>query len=167
MQGPILVSVIHVFRSALVVLLLAAATSVSAHDGSVFEPYLGRWVGDGRLGMRGGETEQVKCRVTYIRGATLASVKQSIRCASAAGSIEVQSEVTESEGILTGTWKEHLHDLSGDVTGTASERGLRLRIRSQNFSANMSIALREERQVIEIHFIEGTLIGLTLSLTRG
>lgn len=160
-------SALHRLRLALLVLLLAAGNCATAQEAGPFDAYLGRWVGDGRLGIRDGATEQVKCRVTYIRGATAAAVKQSIRCASAAGSIEVQSEVSSNDGILTGTWKEHLHDLSGDVTGTASEKGLRIRIRSQGFSANMSIAIREQHQIIEIHFIEGTLIGLTLSLTRG
>lgn len=153
---------------AIALLLLAQGGSGTLAQGAgPFEGYLGRWVGEGRLGMRAGATEQVKCRVTYIRGASEHAVKQSIRCASAAGSIEVQSEVSHNDGTLSGTWKEHLHDLSGDISGTLSEKGLRIRIRSQGFSANMSIVIREQRQIIEIQFLDSALIGLTLALTRG
>lgn len=152
---------------ALLLLGLVGGMQARAQGAGPFDKYFGRWVGEGRLGMREGATELVKCRVTYTRGASAQAMRQSIRCAAASGNIDVQSEISHADGALTGTWKEQVYDLSGDITGNTSERGLRLRVRSQNFSANMSVSLREERQVIEIHFLNSTLIGLTLSLTRG
>lgn len=128
---------------------------------------MGRWVGEGRLGIRNGSTEQVKCRVTYTKGESPSQVQQSIRCASPAGSIEVKSEVSHKNGELSGSWKEMVHDLHGDITGTVTERGLRVRVSGQGMTANMTIILKDGRQIIEIQFMDSTLIGLTLWLTQG
>ena len=76
-------------------LCLAAASAV---DVSPFEKLAGRWVGEGRLGVRDNATESVKCRVTYILASGQDQLKQTIRCASAGGNIEVQSVVSHSGG---------------------------------------------------------------------
>ncbi|HET7156291.1 MAG TPA: hypothetical protein VFI87_13075, partial [Hyphomicrobiaceae bacterium] len=75
-----------------------------AVDTSPFEKLVGRWVGEGRLGVRDNVTEQVKCRVTYVVPGSTDQLQQTIRCASGSGSIEVRSTVTHAAGALTGTW---------------------------------------------------------------
>ena len=72
---------------------LAWLLPASAVDVSPFEKLVGRWVGEGRLGVRDNATENVKCRVTYVVVQGQDQLKQTIRCASASGSIEVQSVV--------------------------------------------------------------------------
>src|SRR5690606_25740120 len=72
---------------------LHCASPASAVDVSPFESLTGRWVGEGRLGVRGGPTEQVRCRVTYVLADTADQLKQAIRCASAGGKVEVRSVV--------------------------------------------------------------------------
>jgi hypothetical protein len=142
----------------------AAACAV---DLSPFDPLVGRWVGEGRLGVRGSATEQVKCRVTYARLASGDQLRQSIRCASAGGNVEVQSVVSHSGGLLTGSWKELVRDWSGGLSGAVTPKGFRVAVRGESLSANMDIALVDSRQVIEIQFIDSSLIGLTLVLEKG
>jgi hypothetical protein len=164
-------------RAALAVLLAAAAVCgaavcgpapASAVDVSPLEGLEGRWVGEGRLGVKGNPTEQVKCRVTYLYARAGDELKQTIRCASAGGSVEVQSAVSHVAGKLTGSWKELVRDLSGGLTGTVTPHGFKVKVRGDSLNANMDIVLINARQVIEIQFINNpTLIGLTLVLERG
>jgi hypothetical protein len=139
----------------------------SAVDVSPLESLTGRWVGEGRLGVKGNPTEQVKCRVTYVYAQEGDQLKQSIRCASAGGSVEVHSVVSHVAGKLTGTWQEAVRNMSGDLAGTVTPRGFKVTVRGEALTANMDIILVKGKQVIEIQFINSTLLGLTLVLERG
>src|SRR5690606_6550889 len=87
------------------VLLAAMPGQAAPADPSTpFANLPGRWVGQGRLGIKDNKPEMVKCRVTYLSGATADDIKQSIRCASAGGKIEVKSEIVHSGGTLSGSW---------------------------------------------------------------
>jgi hypothetical protein len=143
------------------------AEPAAAVDVSPLESLEGRWVGEGRLGVRGNATEQVKCRVTYIYARDGDQLKQTIRCASAGGNVEVQSVVSHLAGKLTGQWKELVRNLSGELEGTATPRGFKVSVKGESLNANMDIILRGTKQLIEIQFINSSLIGLTLVLERG
>lgn len=138
-----------------------------AVDASPFEKLMGRWVGEGRLGVRHNATEQVKCRVTYLVPGPTHQLQQTIRCASGSGSIEVRSTVTHAAGALTGTWTELERKMHGEVTGTVTPRGFKVSIRGEGLQANMDIVVLGTKQVIEIQFIDSSLIGLTLILDKG
>jgi hypothetical protein len=159
------------------VALLAAAAALglavwrpapaSAVDVSPLESLAGRWVGEGRLGVKGNPNEQVKCRVTYVYIRAGDQLRQNIRCASAGGNVEVQSVVSHAAGKLTGTWQELVRDMSGDLVGTVTSRGFKVNVRGDSLTANMDIILVKAKQVIEIQFVNSSLIGLTLVLERG
>jgi hypothetical protein len=148
-------------------LVLPGPLPAKAEPPSPFDKLAGRWVGEGRFGVRDGTTEAVKCRVTYIlAGDSHDELKQSIRCASAGGNVEIQSAVTHKDGNIAGTWKELVRDVSGEVTGTVTPKGFRVAVRGQSLNANMDIVMAGAKQVIEIQFIESSLIGLTLILDK-
>lgn len=153
--------------SALATLVGASSPAVRADPPSTFERLSGRWVGDGRLGITGGSVESVKCRVTYALAQQVTDMKQSIRCASSGGHIEVQSMLHNDSGVLTGKWQELTREWSGGLKGSLTPAGLRVSIQGSEFNANMEVILRNSRQVIEIQFINSTLIGMTLVLVRG
>lgn len=132
-----------------------------------FEAFAGRWVGEGRLGFRQGATEEVKCRVNYIASDEGQSLHQSIRCAAQGGSIDVKTQIKHADGTVSGTWKELTRDWSGTVSGKVSDKSLKVRVSGDQFNANMSVQLRREKQVIEIQFLDSSLIGLTLLLSKG
>jgi hypothetical protein len=148
-------------------LALRCITPVSAVDISPLEALAGRWVGEGRLGVKGNATEHVKCRVTYVYAKEGDQLKQSIRCASAGGNVEVQSVVSHAAGNLTGEWKELVRNWSGDLAGVVTPRGFKVNVRGENLNANMDIILAHSKQIIEIQFVNSSLIGLTLVLERG
>jgi hypothetical protein len=154
-------------------LLLAAAQAIlgprpaSAQDASPFGKLAGRWVGGGRLGIKDGKTESVKCRVTYVLADEARQVRQTIRCATESGTVEVQSTVTQAAGQLSGSWQELSRDWSGELSGSVTPNGFKVAIKGSELNANMDIVVKDDRQIIEIQFINSSLVGLTLVLNKG
>lgn len=132
-----------------------------------FKELPGRWVGEGRLGMKDGKTEKVQCRATYFVNEAGNELKQTIRCASAGGKVEVKSVVNAKDGNLSGTWNETVYNVGGDMTGEVTQRGFRIAVRSGDLTANMDVIVLNDRQVVEIQFFSETLRGLTLILKKG
>ena len=133
-----------------------------------FKELPGRWVGEGRIGLKEGKTEKVQCRATYFVNPAGNELKQNIRCASASGKIEVKSLVNASkDGKLSGTWNELIYNLGGEMTGEVTERGLRIVVRAGDLTANMDVIVMNDRQIVEIQFFNSALRGLTLILKKG
>jgi hypothetical protein len=146
---------------------LAIHPPACAQEEAPFAKLAGRWLGDGRLGITGGKTEVVKCRVTYIVTDEARQVRQTIRCATDSDTVEVQSTVRHAAGALSGSWKELSRDWSGEIAGNVTPNGFKVAIKGTELNANMDIVVRGNRQIIEIQFINSSLIGLTLILNKG
>ena len=151
--------------------ILALATQwpepASADTPSPFDRLAGRWVGEGRLGMREGQTETVKCRATYFVEDGGDQLRQNVRCASSSGSIEITSSVAHAAGALTGSWRELTRNMGGELSGSVNANGFKVAVKGSDLSANMDIIVKGARQIIEIQFNSSALIGLTLVLSKG
>ncbi len=145
----------------------ATLPRAGAAEPSTLAALAGRWVGEGRLGIKDNPPESVKCRATYFVEGGEASLKQNIRCATAGGSIEVKSEIANSAGALTGAWSETIHNLSGTLAGEMKPNGIHINVKGDGLNANMDIVVQSNKQIVEIQFFDSTLIGLTLVLTKG
>ena len=139
-----------------------------AESASPFSKLPGRWVGQGRLGFKSGDVENIRCRATYFVDRGGRNLKQNIRCASASGKVELKSEMQHDDsGKLVGTWKELLYNLSGKLDGSVTERGFRIRVVGDDLNAHMEIIVKDHQQIVEVHFDSATLIGMTLMLKKG
>lgn len=145
----------------------SSSVTLSAQQASPFAALAGRWTGEGRLGLKDSPPETVKCRATYFLTDGKDELKQNIRCASAGGSIEVQSQIENAAGVLSGHWKETTRNLEGDLTGAVKPNGLRIVVKGGDLTANMDILVRDNKQVVEIQFINSALVGLSLLMTKG
>jgi hypothetical protein len=143
----------------------AGLSSAAAQGASPFTRLAGRWLGEGRLGYAGGRTETVKCRVTYV--VSEAQARQTIRCSTEGDTVEVQAVVTYASGSIKGAWRELSRNWNGELSGSITEKGFKVSIRGSEFNANMDIIVNDNRQIIEIQFINSSLIGLTLVLNKG
>lgn len=152
------------FFSAALFYLTTASLALAAGP---FEGLAGLWSGQGRLGFKDGKVETVTCRTTYFVAADGEELKQNIRCASGGAKIEVKSVVKHAAGKLAGTWEETVYNKTGDITGEVTPRGFRVSVKGSDVDANMDIIVKDTRQMIEIHFADTTLLGLTLVLTKG
>lgn len=153
-------------------LFLLAAHTTSAlpapvEPASPLDKLAGRWVGEGFLGVKDGKSESVKCRVTYIPAESANHLRQTVRCASAGGSIEVQSHIVHSAGAITGSWSELTRNMRGDLSGKVTPRGFQVMVTGTDLSAHMNVVINGSKQIIEIQFNNSSLIGLTLVLTKG
>ncbi len=162
----------QIFKLAFAFFALSLATlektpPVIAAEASSLTALAGRWVGEGRLGVKDNPPESVKCRATYFVEGGDASLKQNIRCATAGGSIEVKSEIANSAGALTGAWSETIHNLSGTLAGEMKPNGFHINVKGDGLNANMDIVVQSNKQIVEIQFFDSTLIGLTLVLDEG
>ncbi|MFT3732563.1 MAG: hypothetical protein QM780_14285 [Hyphomicrobium sp.] len=144
---------------------LEPAAAVTA---SPFAPLLGRWTGIGMIGYKESPPEKIKCRATYQLSDAQDELKQTVRCATTGGNIEIISNVKEAGGKLSGHWKETIHNFEGDLTGDVTAKGYRVVIKSADVSANMDIIVDNGKQAVEIQFADSSsLRGVTLILTKG
>lgn len=133
-----------------------------------FEPLLGWWQGTGRLFMKSGKHEPVKCRATYRWGEEDAKLLQSVRCATAGGKVEVKSEISHVGNELSGSWRELIYELSGNLTGQINDAGFKVSVSGETLKANMDVMVKGTKQIIEIQFHENaTLVGMTIVADRG
>ena len=148
-------------------LVVMFPATASADENSPFANFAGRWTGEGMLGFKASAPEHVKCRATYFLNDAKDELKQTIRCATAGGSIEVLSNIKNVADKLTGHWKETTHNFEGDLTGDVTPKGFRIKVQGADLAANMDVVVRENKQIVEIQFINTSLIGLTLVMTKG
>lgn len=132
-----------------------------------FKALPGRWIGEGRIGIKDGKPESVKCRATYFVNDAGDELRQNIRCASPGGKVEIKSNVVAREGRVTGTWEELMYNMRGDMTGEVTERGFRIKVAGDGMSANMDVIVVNDRQIVEIQFFDSSLRGLMLILNKG
>lgn len=126
----------------------------------------GLWTGEGRLGFKDGKAETVTCRATYFAAPDAPGLKQTIRCASPSGKIELKSRLEEKDGALSGEWSEEMYNLKGALQGKVTDRGLKVTVKGDDLNANMDVIVKDDRQIVEIQFHNTSLIGITLVLKR-
>jgi hypothetical protein len=144
---------------------IAEANAVTA---SPFAPLIGRWSGAGMIGYKASPPEKIKCRATYIMSDAQDELKQTIRCATSGGNVEIVSNVKEAAGKLSGHWKETIHNFEGDLTGDVTPKGFRVVVRSADVTANMDIIVDNAMQAVEIQFVDSSsLRGVTLVMSKG
>lgn len=172
--SPNAVTSLNVIRAASMFLVFCALSIVAqplpafADEKGPFIKLPGRWVGEGRLGFKSGDVENIKCRATYFVKDEGERLKQNIRCASASGKVELKSDINHGDGdSLSGTWEELLYNLSGKLDGSITDRGFRIKVLGKDLHAHMEIIVKDNLQIVEIHFDSATLIGMTLLLKKG
>lgn len=146
----------------------AAARAAPAAVPEKFEPLLGWWIGTGYIFFREGKREEVKCRATYVWEDAEGRLRQAVRCASQSGKVEVKSELAVNDaGQLSGEWSETTHNLAGTLEGAFDGTGFRVKVAGDTVKANMAVIVRTGRQIVEIQFHGGVLVGLTMIFNRG
>jgi hypothetical protein len=145
-----------------------ASRSADAIATSPFDALIGRWTGDGILGFKESKPERVKCRATYLLvPESQNELKQTIRCATSSGAVEVVSNLKEEAGKLTGHWKETIRNFEGDLTGEITPKGFRIVVQGADITANMDIVVRGTMQAVEIQFVNSSLVGLSMAMRKG
>ncbi len=155
------------FRAILAALCFAIPLVPASAVESPFSKLAGRWTGEGILGFKSSPPEKVKCRATYFINDAKDELKQTIRCATSGGSVEVISNIKNTGGKLSGHWQETTRNFAGDLSGEITPKGLRIKVEGTDLNANMDIVVKDKMQVVEIQFVNTTLVGLSLIMKKG
>jgi hypothetical protein len=98
--------------------------------------------------MASGTTEQLKCVVTYK--VTGSSLKQNLRCANAAYTINGLADLEVRGDQVTGAWEEQTYAAKGSVTGKVVDGGFNLNIEGATFTAAMKVSGTNCKQSLAI-----------------
>jgi hypothetical protein len=140
---------------------------VARADSGPFAGLAGNWSGAGTITLGTGGRESIRCRAQYSVGGEGTSMQQSLRCASDSYRFDLSSNVTSRGGQLSGMWNESSHNMSGTVSGTARPGQFQVIVTSPSFSANLSLALQGDRQLVVISAPPGgQLTGVSIVLIR-
>lgn len=91
--------------------------------GGMFLGLEGVWGGSGTVTYSSGTKERLRCRVQYTMAGSADSVSQALRCASDSYNFQINALYIHSNGNITGRWDEKYLEISGTITGHASEGG--------------------------------------------
>jgi beta-galactosidase GanA len=128
--------------------ILALATMATGAAAGPVEDLPGYWTGTGAVTMASGTTEQLKCVVTYkVSGSSL---KQNLRCANAAYTINGLADLEVRGDQVTGAWEEQTYAAKGVVTGKVVEGGFNLNIEGATFKAAMKVSGTNCKQSLAI-----------------
>jgi hypothetical protein len=132
-----------------IALAVALVASTAASAAVNLQELAGYWTGVGKIILANGNTESVKCVVTYkVTGSQL---KQNLRCAGQGYSLNGSADLEIApSGSVTGSWTENTYSAKGDVTGKATDRGFSLSISGPNFTAAMDATTTACKQTLEI-----------------
>lgn len=151
-------------RAVLVVAALAFQNSESRAAGP-FTPLAGDWVGSGTLTM-GGVGERLRCKAIYFVSPRGESLRQFLRCASDSYVIAVDSDVTEIDGRLSGTWRELTSGASGTLSGLVRGPSVTGIVSGLGLSARLSISTHGRSQHASIDLYGPSIAGVVVTFHR-
>ena len=124
-----------------------AATSVVMAAGP-FAGFSGSWGGSGTITFKNGASERIRCRAQYDTSNGDNALEQTLRCASASYQFELKTDIRHSNGTISGSWKESTNDVSGSVSGQASDGRIRAFVSGAGLSASVAVSLSANAQAL-------------------
>lgn len=143
------------FILAIAVVLSVSATHVhgqqSASASAPFRNLSGSWAGTGTVTMSDGAKERIRCRANYAVRSGGNALQQDLRCASPSYTFELNSEVLNNAGTISGNWSERTRNTGGTVSGSVLGNGrIRAVVNGAGFSAAVSVTTRGNRQSVQL-----------------
>ena len=100
-------------------LALVALPGAVEASSSPFTAMSGSWSGSGTITTSSGTKERIRCRAKYDVDGAGSNLDLTLRCASDSYNFELQSNVTHSNGAVSGTWSENTRRVGGNIEGSA------------------------------------------------
>ena len=150
--------------------LLMATLALPAHTvfaaASPFSAMAGTWTGGGVIQTSDGTQEQLRCRAGYDVGEVGAELRLNLRCASASYNFDLTSQVQYRGGAISGSWTEASRNASGTLSGRANGGQIEASAIGQNFSAELSLSTRGNRQTVSLRPRGTNITAVSLQLNR-
>jgi hypothetical protein len=146
------------------VLLITAAFGASSHAQSgPFAGMAGRWAGGGTVSLDDGSTERIRCRATYAVAGP--EMQLNLLCASDSYRFDLQGDVVDQGGAISGSWSESGRGVTGTLRGQGGGGRFEVVASAQGFNAQISLATRGNRQTVVIR-ADSQFRGATINLSR-
>ncbi len=146
-------------------LCLSASAALTAPN-SPFTAMAGSWSGGGVLSTSDGGQEQLRCRAAYDVAGSGDQLRLNLRCASDSYNFDLAGDVQYGGGAISGSWSEASRNASGTISGRATGDHVEAAARGDNFSANLSLTTRGQRQTVSIRPQGTNITAVSLTLSR-
>jgi hypothetical protein len=146
-------------------LLILAAPSGAVALAGPFSALSGSWSGTGTITMSSGTRERIRCRATYNVDGGGSNLDLTLRCASDSYNFELQSNVANRGGAVSGTWAELTRRVGGNVEGRVQGNRIQVRV-SGVLSAMLAVNTNANRQSISIEAPGSEMSAVAISLSR-
>lgn len=143
--------------------LLAPIADASA--GSAFAGLAGAWSGSGTISLADGSKERLRCKGRYALVGGRSELAIDLRCASDSYRVDLSSNLTSRNGVISGTWSEASRGISGNVSGKESGGTISALVEAPAFAATLAVSTRGNHQFFSIRS-EGDIRNVSLNLTR-
>ena len=153
-------------KAACVLVLLGAAASPAMSAVSSLRNLAGTWSGGGVVSLANGEQQRLRCRAAYDVAGRGDALSLNLRCASDSYNFDLTGNVADHNGAISGQWSEATRNASGTIEGRAAGDHIEAAARGQNFSANLSLTTRGNRQTVSIHPAGTDVRDVSLALAR-
>ena len=143
--------------------LAVAPCAAQAAEGS-FAQFVGGWAGSGTISMKDGARERIRCRGGNTESGN--TLKLGLKCASDSYRFELQSEITNNGGQLSGSWNETTRGVYGSLSGQLSGSHIQATAQAVGFNASLSIASNGGRQSVSIRSPGSEISEVSIALSR-
>jgi hypothetical protein len=147
-------------------LALVSVPALAEPDESPFTALQGSWAGTGAITMLNGTKERIRCNAAHHLGASSSEIQLELTCASDSYKFNLQSQVTNSGGAISGNWFETTRATGGAITGRIAGSAINVRAEGQTFNAILSITTKADRQAISIQSPGSEMSDVAITLTR-
>lgn len=154
------------FASAVVAMLALGVSSVDASaGGGSFANLAGAWTGNGTVTYASGTKERLRCKVKYNQ-TNEDSISQALRCASDSYKFEINAYYKDNAGRLTGHWQEFTLQISGSITGTATEGRISGDLHGPGFTAAVLVSTNGNEQTVTISAADKDIRQVTVAVRK-
>lgn len=126
----------------------------------------GNWTGTGKIIVKDGGAERIRCRATYTVASAGSSLTQALRCASDSYRFDLNTNVTASGSSITGIWSEISRNINGTIGGRLSGSDIDALVEANGFAATLEMQTRGNKQTIAIRSKNTDLRGVDITLSR-
>jgi hypothetical protein len=154
------------FAFALVWFALASVPVLAQPDESPFTALQGSWAGTGVISMSNGTKERIRCNAAHHLGASSSELALELTCASDSYKFNLQSQVTNRAGAISGNWFETTRATGGAIVGRIAGSAINVRAEGSSFNAILTITTKADRQAISIQSPGSEMSDVAITLTR-
>ncbi len=126
----------------------------------------GRWIGSGTIDLPGGSHERIHCRASYVVSPSGTALNQVLRCASDSYQVDIDSDVAEQGGAVSGNWTETTRGASGTLAGVVHGGTIEGTITGVGFTAVLLLVTHPRTQLVSIRLNSAEIAGVTVDFRR-